>query len=281
MNDLELSSQAASYVLTSIKEEVLTITLNRPEKLNGWTSGMMDAFKAAFAKANDSSNIKAIIFTAKGKYFSAGVNLSGTIKPLHPKKLRELILKHNQQLFETFLCCTKPILVALNGPAIGASVTSATLCNGIIASDQATFSTPFAALGIPPEGCSSVHFERLIGKENAERMLGVEGWKPTAEEAKAVGLIQEVVPQDQLMNEAERIAKSWVDKGVQRSFLGGSELAELMEVNARESANLADAFLSPGFMKNQAQFLWGKKKRGPSLMFFSLWALRPLWGRLM
>lgn len=93
----------------------------------------------------------------------------------------------------------KPIIVAANGPAVGGVVTSASLCDAIIASDTATFSTPFSALGLVPEGCSSVHFERIMGgRKNAQRMLGPEGWKPTAEEAKEVGLVSEVVPHDQV-----------------------------------------------------------------------------------
>ena len=83
---------------------------------------------------------------------------------------------------------------------MGGVVTSAALCDAIIASDTATFSTPFSALGLVPEGCSSVHFERIMGgRENAQRMLGPEGWKPTAEEAKEAGLVSEVVPHDQVL----------------------------------------------------------------------------------
>ena len=86
----------------------------------------------------------------------------------------------------------KPIVAAVNGPAIGAVVTSATLCDAIVASDKATFSTPFAKLGVPPEGCSSVQFERLMGPDNAARMLFEEGWRPTAAEALEAGLVQEI-----------------------------------------------------------------------------------------
>jgi len=222
-----------------------------------------------------------VIFTGAGDYFSAGVNLGGTLKPMHPKKLQQLIVEHNQKLFEAFLHFPKPILVAINGPAIGASVTSATLCSGIIASEKATFSTPFAALGITPEGCSTIHFPRLMGEEGAQRMLGSEGWKPKAAQALAAGLVQWVVPHEQLLDEAQRIAQDWVAKGQVRTFLAGSQLQELESANARESLALADAFLGAAFLREQARFLWSKKKRAPSLVFLSLWLLRPLWGRLL
>lgn len=281
MNDLDLTSMAASHLLTNIKGGVLTMTMNRPEKLNGWTLEMMDAFSEVFSKANTNDSVRAVVFTGSGKYYSAGVNLGGSLKLMHPKKLRELIVKNNQALFDTFLNCSKPLLIAVNGPAIGASVTSATLASSIIASENATFSTPFAVLGITPEGCSSVHFPRLMGEDTAQRMLGAEGWKPNAKEALDAGLVQRVVPQQQLMEEAERIAQSWVANEEQRKFLAGSQLEELKTTNARESEQLADAFLGAAFLKEQSRFLWSKKKYAPSALFFSLWTLRPLWSRLM
>ena len=175
----------------------------------------------------------------------------------------------------------KPILIAANGPAIGASVTSATLCDAIIASEEATFSTPFAALGVTPEGCSSIHFERLMSEENAERMLGPEGWKPTATEAEQAGLIQWVVPGDKLKEEAQRIAEEWVEKSATRSFQGGSTLEELKAVNATESIGVANSFLATPFLRGQFKFLWSKKKRGPAMMFLGLWLLRPFWSLLL
>ncbi|MBV1910603.1 MAG: enoyl-CoA hydratase/isomerase family protein [Kangiellaceae bacterium] len=281
MNELELSSNAARNIDTSINDGVLTITMSRPEKLNGWTFLMMEAFKEAFIKAKKNQSIKVIIFTGKGDYYCAGVDLGRSLKLMHPRKLHQSIVEYNQKLFEAFLHLSKPILIAINGPAIGASVTSSTLCCGIIASEKATFSTPFAKLGVPPEGCSSVHFPRLIGAENAQRMLGNEGWKPTASEALSIGLVQWVASDKELLSEANKIAQNWIAQQKERSFLAGSQLNDLKAVNAKESIAVAEAFLSAAFMKEQARFLWSKKKRVPSLIFWSLWLLRPLWTRLL
>ncbi|KMV28420.1 crotonase [Photobacterium swingsii] len=281
MTTLTLSDIAARHLLTSIKDDVLTITMNRPNKLNGWTMDMMESLKEAFSLANTDENVKAIILTGVGKYYSAGVNLAGTLKVMPPKALHELIVKNNQRLFEVFLNCEKPLLVAINGPAIGASVTSATLANCIVAADNATFSTPFSALGITPEGCSSYHFPRLLGEENCQRMLGKEGWKPTAEEALTVGLVQKVVPQALLMEEANRIAQDWITNKEERQFLANSSLKALQAANTSESVQLADAFMSAAFLKAQARFFFTKKKYAPSITFCMLWALRPLWARFL
>ena len=277
MNDLNLSSSEASYLITTIKDGVVTICMNKPKKLNGWTLDMMLAIEAATKAAAVNESIKAIILTGEGDYYSAGVNLSSTIQLMAPRKLRDMIKGMNQRLFEVFLLCPKPMLVAFNGPAIGASVTSATLCNGIIAADNATFLLPFAALGVPPEGCSSVQLARLMGEETAQRMLGKEGWKPTAKEAHEAGLVQWLASKENLQEEAQKIAKSWADNDEPRRFMGGSHLEELIEVNKRESLELANAFLAPKFLHGQAKFLWKKGKYGPALMFYALLALRPIW----
>jgi enoyl-CoA hydratase/carnithine racemase len=268
-------------VLVQGLDGVTTLTMNAPRRLNGWTMPMMDALKAGFRAAAEDDDTRVLVLTGADPYYCAGVNLAGIFKPMHPRRLRELIIANNQALFDAFLDFPKPILVAVNGPAIGASVTSATLCDGIVASERATFSTPFGALGIPPEGCSSVQFERLMGAENAARMLFDEGWRPTAEEALNAGLVQWVVPHDQLLTEAQRIAGEWAAAGATRRYRGGGTRDELKAVNARECIALADAFLDSPFLKGRFRFFLGKKKWGPALMFLTMWSMRPIWARML
>ncbi len=270
-----------SLVLSDKQDGVTTLTMNTPARLNGWTLEMMNALKEAFRVAAQDDETRVLILTGADPYYCAGVNLSATIRLAHPRKLRAMIVEHNQALFDMFLDFPKPLLVAVNGPAIGASVTSATLCDGIIASEKATFSTPFAALGVTPEGCSSVQFARLMGQANAERMLGVEGWKPVAREALEAGLIQWVVRHENLLEEAHQVAVEWVASGEKRSYRGGSGREELKAVNANESLALADAFLGAPFIKAQLKFLWRKKKWGPAVMFLTMLIFRPLWSRLL
>jgi len=271
----------ASPILIRKQDGVTTLMMNTPARLNGWTRKMMDEIRAGMDAAAHDDETRVVVLTGSDPYYCAGVNLAGSLELGHPRKMHAMIVAQNQALFDLFLDFPKPILVAVNGPAIGASVTSATLCDGIIASEKATFSTPFAALGITPEGCSSVHFARLMGEENAHRMLGSEGWRPGAQEALEAGLVQWVVPHEQLAGEADRIAREWINAGAQRGFLGGSELEELKAVNARESIALADAFLGAPFIKAQAKFLASKKKWGPAAMFLAMLLSRPLWARLL
>ena len=112
-------------------------------------------------------------------------------------------------------------------------------------------------------------------------MLGAEGWKPTAGEALEAGLVQWVVPHDKLAEESHKIAQEWIATGAVRSFRGGSGRDELKAVNASESVDLADAFLSAPFIRAQLAFLWRKKKLGPAAMFLTMLISRPLWSRFL
>lgn len=272
---------ANDLVLRSSRDHVTTLTLNQPARLNGWTRPMLEALFAALDEAAADADTRAVILTGADPYYCAGVNLSETLGVRHPRELRAYIAEHNRLLFERFLAFPKPILAAVNGPAIGASVTSASLCDAIVASERATFSTPFAALGVPAEGCSSVMFPRLLGDVAAARMLGPEGWKPTAAEALEIGLVQRVVPHEALLDEAQRLAAGWVAGGAARTFRGGATREELDAINAAESERVADAFLDAPFLRGQASFLWRKKKRRAAMLFLGLWLTRPAWALLL
>lgn len=126
---------------------VTTLRMNQPKQLNGWTGPMMLAIRESFARLGQDSETKVAILTGTDPYYCAGVNLAGSFKPMHPQKLHNFILKNNAAIFDAFIEFPKPLLIAANGPAIGACVTSATLCDAIIASEKATFSTPFSRLG--------------------------------------------------------------------------------------------------------------------------------------
>jgi peroxisomal 3,2-trans-enoyl-CoA isomerase len=270
-----------ALVLATTRGRVRTLTMNNPRRLNGWTLPMQAALGEALDAAARDDEVGAVVLTGTGRYYSAGADLSGSIRLGHPRTLRALIVKANYELFDQFVRFPKPILAAINGVALGAPVTTAVLCDGIVAAEGASFSTPFARLKLPAEGCSSVLFPRLFGSTVAARMLGEEGWKPTAQEALEIGLVEAVVPADELLEAAQRIAEGWVAAGRPRTYRGGAARAELEAVNARESEEVADAFVSRPFLMGQARFLRSKGKNGPALTFLALAMTRPLWGRLL
>eukprot|EP00948_MAST-09A_sp_MAST-9A-sp1_P002696 g2696.t1 len=292
--------------------------MNRPSKLNAWTQSMMKSLLDEFKTAASDPSIKVAILSGKGRFYCAGVDLSSTMQPMMPKTLHTTIAKKNQELFDAFLDFPKPLIIAANGHAVGASVTSATLADAIVSVDTATFSTPFSALGICPEGCSSTNFAKLMGNEAAQRMLGPEGWKPSALDWKKLGVVTETVPSvhstlgdpkqqelnftippkmgyheaienenhTRVLTKAQEIAEQWIKEdgenlNKRRKRYSTQEYAELKAVNAKESIQLADCFLSLPFLEAQRDF--GKAKRKPQIenVFNFLITTRPLWAKML
>ena len=224
--------------------------------------------------ANDA--VKGVVITGSGKYYSAGVDLSSLIQPMAPAKLVKQIRDQNEKCFGLFLDFPKPIVAAVNGPAIGAAVTSTILTDRVLANEAATFSLPFAKLGVPPEGCSSVTWPERMGQTNAQRMLGPENWIPTANEAFEAGLIDEVVPGDAnaLVARAVEVVRERIAAGGKRRF-DAAEHARLSKVNAQESATLANAFVSAKFLSAMEAFNV-KRKKSQLATFFWLAKVTPL-----
>lgn len=301
------ASKKEALILTSDQNRVRTAIMNDPKRLNGWTEPMLLALKETFENAAADSDVDVLILSGAGKYYCAGVNLSGVLRPMHPQALHDLIYARNKAVFDQFLQFPKPVIAAINGPAIGASVTTATLCDALLVAEAASLSTPFARLGVPPEGCSSVHFAALLGSEAAaQRILGAEGWAPTASEAVDSGLARGPVvsPPEELLPAAQCLAEKWITNGrLHRSLplppaagprggadgaLGAEDLAraarlleEYARVNERESRDLARAFLGPAFLAGQRDFLKSKGKNGNSAFFSALLAMRPMWSKLL
>ena len=104
---------------------------------------------------------KVVVHTGKGPYFCSGGSLAEIVAGARsPRGVQRLIKEENEKIFNVFIQFPKPIIAAVNGPGIGGGVTAPALCDVTIASDKATFLTPFEQLGVKPEGCSTVHFER-------------------------------------------------------------------------------------------------------------------------
>lgn len=233
----------------------------------------------ALDEAAASEAVKGVVLTGKGRYYSAGVDLSSILQVTRPSSLVQKIRDSNQRLFETFINFPKPIIVAINGPAVGAAVTSATLTDAIVALEGATFSLPFAKLGVPPEGCSSVRFAEMMGERNAQRMLSAEAWVPTATEAFQAGLIAEVIPgvdTDKLLERAATLCEERIASGVSRRF-DATEAERLRKINATESAEIANAFVSKKFLGAMYDFNTKRKKKQLAWFFLVAKKLLPLW----
>lgn len=279
-----LVSDTNPLLVRSLRNRVLTLRLNDPRRKNAWGKELLTELLLALEESSDDDGVGCIILTGTGDFFCSGVDFVSSFPIMRPSLLIEHIRVSNQRLFDTFLKCKKPIIVAANGPCIGAAVTASSLCDYILADPSATFHTPFAALGIVPEGCSSYWFEKIMTPEAAKSMLGERGWKPTANEALEAGLIHEIVQPDisqcALIEAAQALGEKWIASGKRRVIEERGETAKLMEVNAAESRLIAERFLSSPFLESMRKRFRSNGKTKLASLFYVLAKTRPLWSRL-
>jgi enoyl-CoA hydratase/carnithine racemase len=200
-----------SSILFAVADGIATVTLHRPEKLNAYTSAMGEELCAAFDRAREDEAVRAAILTGAGRGFCAGVDLehlrahhegrsaaSGGAPRLGEERfLRSFPLE--------LLDYPKPVIAAVNGPAIGVGVTMILPCDVRLAADTAKLGLTFAKLGILP-GLGSTHLlPRLVGMGRAQELVLSARVIP-ASEAAAIGLVNRVVPADALLGEARALA---------------------------------------------------------------------------
>ena len=209
-------------ILYEIKDKVLTISLNRPERLNAFTGQMMDDLIEAFDKAGKDDDIRVIIVTGAGRGFCAGADLGAGANTFNrevrnnrgetedikdnPEWMRDGGGRTTLAIFD----CPKPIIAAFNGPAVGVGVTMTLPMDIRIASEEARFGFVFARRGLVPEAASSWFLPRIVGIGKALEWT-FSGKVFSAEEAKDGGLIRSVHPANKLMDEAYKLAQEIID----------------------------------------------------------------------
>lgn len=219
---------AYETILTDVSENIFTLTINRPDKLNALNTLMIREFIDAIDKADADDTVRAIIVTGAGRAFCAGADLSmggGTFdrearadrapvpngpdgKPdLTHDSARDGGGRMTLRVFE----CRKPVIAAVNGPAVGIGATMLLPMDVRIASSDARFGFVFSQRGIVPEAASSYFLPRIVGMAQAldwcysGRVFG-------AEEALAGKLVSRVVPPQELIPAARALARSYIDQ---------------------------------------------------------------------
>ena len=201
-------------ILFDVGEGVATITLNRPDKLNAYTTEMGDEVVDAVRKVRDDASVRALILTGGGRGFCAGVDLehlkaheAGGNASTGPKLGEEDFLKKLPLEMADY---PKPIIAALNGHAIGVGVTMILPCDFRIAVPKAKIGLTFVKLGILA-GLGSTHLlPKIVGRANALDLL-MTGRIVLAPEARELGLVNQVVEPDELMPTARALAASFAD----------------------------------------------------------------------
>jgi enoyl-CoA hydratase/carnithine racemase len=194
---------------------VMIITLDRPEKLNAYTDAMGRALARAVRSASEDDTIRAIIITGAGRAFCAGADVSAGAESFDMAGEgagnfgEERRGKHDSFIHALFES-KKPIIAAINGPAVGVGITLTLPCDVRIAAEGARIGFVFARRGLVPEAGSAWFLPRLVGLPQALRWC-LSGRVFDAAEALAGGLVSEVVVPDQLLPRARAIAAEFSD----------------------------------------------------------------------
>lgn len=206
-----------STVLYDQSGPIVTLWLNRPEKMNAFTVEMGQELMSALDRADQDDSVRAIIFSGKGRAFCAGMDLSGDdnafgldetidINSEDMERNRDWGGKLTLRMFRM----KKPMIAAVNGASVGVGTTMQLPMDFRIASDHAKFGFVFSQRGITLESCASWFLPRLVGLPKAlEWSLSGRVFK--AEEALSGGLISEIVSSEQLLERAHEIANSFIE----------------------------------------------------------------------
>jgi 2-(1,2-epoxy-1,2-dihydrophenyl)acetyl-CoA isomerase len=195
-----------SIVLTRA-DGVATIVLNRPDKLNAFTTGMHRALAAALDEIRHDSAMRAVLLTGAGRAFCAGQDLSDpAVAPATPMPdLARMMDDHYNPLVRAMRALPKPIIVAVNGVAAGAGANIALHGDIVLAGVSAKFIQSFAKIGLVPDSGGTWILPRLVGEARA-RALAMLAEPVTAEQAASWGMIWKAVPDEALLTEARALA---------------------------------------------------------------------------
>ncbi|HEX3437148.1 MAG TPA: enoyl-CoA hydratase-related protein [Pseudacidobacterium sp.] len=193
-------------IFTEARGPVAVVTLNRPKVLNALNGATLRELDASITELAANDSVRAILLTGAGeKAFAAGADIQELAK-VSAVEGQELALR-GQQVFDRIENCGKPVIACVNGFALGGGCELAMACTFRIASETAKFGQPEVKLGLIPGYGGSQRLPRLIGKGAALKVL-LTGEMISAAEALRLGLVEEVVPADQLLTRAEQIAQA-------------------------------------------------------------------------
>ena len=190
-------------ILTMLENQVLSISFNRPEKMNALTRNMYAELARELNTADQEFGIRAVILTSEGGSFTGGNDISDFLE--HPPTSEDSTVAAFLASIHNF---TKPLIAAVKGNAVGVGTTMLLHCDLVVASEDAKFSLPFTSLGLVPEAGSSFLLPRLVGYQRAAEMF-LTGEPFDANYGREVGLVNYIAsdPYEKARELALKIAK--------------------------------------------------------------------------
>jgi enoyl-CoA hydratase/carnithine racemase len=191
-----------------VADGVLLITLDRPDRLNAFTGTMGRELIAAFDRADADDDVRAVIVTGAGRGFCAGADLGGGGQTFDSSEFRddgEVPRDLGGEVSLRIYASTKPVIAAINGPAVGVGITMTLPMDVRLVAEDARIGFVFTRRGIVPEACSSWFLPRIVGISQAMEWAAT-GRVFSAKEALAGGLVRSVHPGDELLGAARELA---------------------------------------------------------------------------
>ncbi|HBW34943.1 enoyl-CoA hydratase/isomerase family protein [Desulfosporosinus sp. BICA1-9] len=214
---------AYETIIVEIEEGVATLTLNRPKVLNALNDQVFNELAEAAEELAADQSVRVVIITGGEKVFAAGADIS----QMASASAVDVTTSDNpsHRAFHLIENMPKPVIAAIAGFALGGGCELTLVTDVRIAADNAQFGLPEIKLGILPGGGGTQRLPRLIGAGRAKELI-FSGDFINAEEALRIGLVNKVVPADQLFEEAKKIAKKYADRGVVALRLAKSAVNE-------------------------------------------------------
>lgn len=246
----------------AVEGHIAIVTIARPKALNALNTETLQELAAVFTALDKDANVRAIILTGDGpKSFVAGADIT-EMAPLNAAQGEAFGLA-GHKAFDTIERCSKPVIAAVNGFALGGGCELAMACDIRIAATNAVFAQPEAGLGIPPGFGGTQRLPRLIGRGYAKLMI-LSCLQIKADEALRIGLVEQVVAPEELMPQALKIAGMIATKSpnavriCKRLINEGLDMT-LAEGNKLEAKGFGEAFSSPEQKEGMAAFVEKRK----------------------
>ena len=205
------------------------ITLNRPDSLNAWTHDFGRELKHVIERDAADPAVRAVLITGSGRGFSSGADLKSGFDPAPDDGMPD-IRKELHELYHPIIAgvrrLEKPVVAAVNGPAVGIGASLALACDLVLAAESAFFGLAFVNIGLMPDGGSTLFVPAAVGKARAFQMALL-GERVDARRALEWGLVNHVHPDDRLMPEAEALAAK-LAAGPTRSYAGSKQALNRM-----------------------------------------------------
>lgn len=247
------------HIITEIKDRVLKVTFNRPDKKNALTHDMYAKVVEAMQAAEADDSVRAMLFTGAGEAFTAGNDLVDFRD--NPKMGPDAPVA---QFLQCLLTAKKPIVMAVNGIAVGVGLTMLLHADIVYAAEEAVITAPFVDLALVPEAGSSLLLPRRVGHAWAAEIMML-GRKVTAREGLEIGMYSRVLKADELLPAAEKAAVALANKApqsVQRTkALMRGDIAEIGARMEQEGKLFGEQLMSGEFAESVMAFM---QKRQPN-----------------